>query len=200
MARRGKVYVKGWRKVKRNLNKAINEIEENSTEALIEFAKDIHRNANTRPPLIPKDTGNLIESRFITTDTGMVAYGKSPKFSSKNAKGEYKRGRARNAYLDHQRVVTTYLAKAMQSDDPFVYFGYSVGYALFVHELGLSVRPGASPINWTRPSSGPKFMQAAVKRKTKDLEKILYKHIHIKRIARDIKLPIRRPRTKIRIR
>jgi len=48
--------------------------------------------------------------------------------------------------------------------------GFSAEYAAFVHEMiGTSERP----INWSRPGSGPKFFEAALKRNTKKIFEII---------------------------
>ncbi|MCK5019475.1 MAG: hypothetical protein KAS32_20620 [Candidatus Peribacteraceae bacterium] len=40
-----------------------------------------------------------------------------------------------------------------------VFFGFSANYAIYVHE-------NLTAINWKRPGSGPKFLEAAIKRNT----------------------------------
>ena len=42
---------------------------------------------------------------------------------------------------------------------PIVVMGYSANYALFVHEMGQTY-PG---VNWSRPGSGGKWLEAAFK-------------------------------------
>ncbi len=176
------VNVKGVRKVKKNLKRAIKETKTNTTGGLATFARKIHRSANSNTPLIPKDTGNLIQSRFVVDDSGSVTFGKKPRFSSKGADGRYHRGRARAAYLDHQKTIHKYLGKAKRSDDPVAYCGYSVDYAIFVHELGLTVRPKAAPINWTRPGSGRHFFTAAINREANKAIKIVEKKANVNNI------------------
>jgi hypothetical protein len=46
-------------------------------------------------------------------------------------------------------------------------FGFSANYAYFVHE---NLDPG---VQWNRPGSGPKFLEAALKRNFKKILKIL---------------------------
>lgn len=48
------------------------------------------------------------------------------------------------------------------SQDPYVIFGYEKNYAAAVHEMMES--PSGKPINWTRPGSGPKFLEASLNR------------------------------------
>jgi len=59
--------------------------------------------------------------------------------------------------------------KKPSNGDPFVRLGYNENYAAAVHEMMES--PSGNPINWTRPGSGPKFLEASLKRnKDKILE------------------------------
>jgi hypothetical protein len=36
--------------------------------------------------------------------------------------------------------------------------GFSAPYAVYVHEMGISVYPERAPINWTTPGTGAKFL------------------------------------------
>ena len=49
-------------------------------------------------------------------------------------------------------------------NNPLVKIGFTAGYAWFVHEM---VDKGSKRINWSRPGSGPKFLEAALKRNKK---------------------------------
>lgn len=51
------------------------------------------------------------------------------------------------------------------TQDPYVIFGYNSNYAAAVHEMMES--PSGKPINWSRPGSGPKWFEAAIKRNAK---------------------------------
>ena len=48
--------------------------------------------------------------------------------------------------------------------------GFSANYAVFVHEM---VDRGSKKINWSRPGSGPKFLEEALKRNTEQILKII---------------------------
>jgi len=52
---------------------------------------------------------------------------------------------------------------------PGIMFGFSANYAWFVHEM---VDKGKK-INWNRPNSGPKFLEAALKRNEKKILEII---------------------------
>jgi len=49
-----------------------------------------------------------------------------------------------------------------KTKDPYVVLGYGTNYAAAVHEMMES--PSGKPINWSRPGSGPKFLEASLKR------------------------------------
>jgi len=49
-----------------------------------------------------------------------------------------------------------------KNKDPYVVLGYGTNYAAAVHEMMES--PSGKPINWTRVGSGPKFLEASLKR------------------------------------
>ena len=53
----------------------------------------------------------------------------------------------------------------------YVVFGYATNYAAAVHEMMQS--PSGYPINWSRPGSGPKFLEASLKRNTKRVLEIV---------------------------
>jgi len=56
-------------------------------------------------------------------------------------------------------------------------FGFSANYALYVHERLEGAQWGQGGVvgivNWNRPDSGPKFMEAALKRNTEQIMRIL---------------------------
>ena len=55
--------------------------------------------------------------------------------------------------------------------DPAVRFGYTANYAAAVHEMMDSV--AGKPINWNRLGSGPKFLEASIKRNTQEVLTII---------------------------
>lgn len=52
--------------------------------------------------------------------------------------------------------------KQAATGDPYVELGYGTKYAAAVHEMMQSI--SGNPINWSRPGSGPKFLQASLTR------------------------------------
>jgi len=62
-------------------------------------------------------------------------------------------------------------AKVNKIGDPYVDLGYNKNYAAAVHEMMDSV--SGKDINWTRPGSGPKFLEASLKRNAQIIVKII---------------------------
>ena len=58
--------------------------------------------------------------------------------------------------------------------DPYVNLGYRTNYAAAVHEMLKS--PSGKPINWKRPGSGPRFLEASLKRNVDKIFKIIASH------------------------
>lgn len=52
-------------------------------------------------------------------------------------------------------------------------FGFSANYAIFVHEM---MEGDGGKINWNRPGSGPKFLQASLFRNEKEILDIIKKN------------------------
>jgi len=55
--------------------------------------------------------------------------------------------------------------------------GFNANYAVFVHEM---VDKGSKKINWSRPGSGPKFFEKALKRNHKKILRIIGTNARIK--------------------
>lgn len=60
---------------------------------------------------------------------------------------------------------------------PFVVLGYKANYAAAVHEMLTS--PSGKPINWSRPGSGPKFLEASLRRNESKIAIIVAKHVRL---------------------
>jgi hypothetical protein len=61
--------------------------------------------------------------------------------------------------------------------EPFVVLGYTANYAAAVHEMLTS--PSGKPIDWSRPGSGPKFLQASLTRNADKIAVIVAKHVEL---------------------
>ena len=60
---------------------------------------------------------------------------------------------------------------------PAVICGFSANYAVFVHEM-LSSKTD-NPINWSRPGSGPKFFQSALRRNQDKILQIIWENARV---------------------
>ena len=61
---------------------------------------------------------------------------------------------------------------------PAVICGFSATYAVYVHEMLASMT--GNPINWSRPGSGPKFFQSALRRNKDKILQIIKENAQIK--------------------
>jgi hypothetical protein len=68
-------------------------------------------------------------------------------------------------------------AEPLPSEQPTVIFGYSANYAAAVHEMLIS--PSGKPIDWSRPGSGPKFLEASLTRNADKIALIVAKHVEL---------------------
>lgn len=79
---------------------------------------------------------------------------------------------------DKGKLRTSRFATPMKTPgthDPYVVLGYNANYAAAVHEMMQS--PSGKPINWSRPGSGPKFLEASLKRNSDKVIAIVAKHM-----------------------
>ena len=65
----------------------------------------------------------------------------------------------------------------MKSKITFVMLGYRTNYAAAVHEMMQS--PSGAPINWTRAGSGPKWLEASLKRNADKILNIVAIHTNV---------------------
>lgn len=153
-----KFKIKGFKRVSKNLNRAIKEIEGKSLKGLILAAIYLRRDMNTTSPTVPVDFRNLEASFFIVTGKGIVSG--APSFKGKGA-GEVGKsyttavGKAKSTVLTHA--------------EPFVIIGFGANYAIYVHE-----NYGAK---FKKSGSGAGFLLAALKRNHKKILSIIATNI-----------------------
>ena len=162
--------VEGLDQVMRRYREAAKRLEKNSNTGMIEFALHIRRRTETKTPYTPKDTGNLRASWFVAAVTGSVndPMGESGNFKTPR-KGHLTKG---ELAAQHRSIVAASLAEVRSRTDPNIIFGYSAGYALAVHE-----KIGAE--NWSRPGSGPKWLEAHLNSSVGTFTKIMKKNTEI---------------------
>jgi hypothetical protein len=143
--------IEGFNEVMRNLNKEIMKIEGRTMQGLIGAAAYIRVDMDHTQPLIPIKTGVLRSSWFITP----------------------------------YKVTKKTIRLTM---------GFSANYAVYVHEMVGKVGEGIESyleaasgdfsgfktINWSRPGSGPKFFEAAIKRNVNVILGIIKATVQIK--------------------
>lgn len=62
--------------------------------------------------------------------------------------------------------------------DPALLIGFTANYALFVHEM-IGDTNGGATINWNRKGSGPKFLEASLKRNIKEVLEVIRTNVQI---------------------
>lgn len=146
--------LKGMKQVMRNLDKAIQDIENRSLKGLILAAIYLRRDMEKTSPTIPVDFGNLRSSWFVVTSKGETKT-TSPIFKEDD-------GTISSSY-EQAKQTATQLAK--QSGKPTVIIGFGANYAVFVHE--------SVDYNFKRPGSGAKFFEEALRRNEEQILKII---------------------------
>lgn len=64
-----------------------------------------------------------------------------------------------------------------QGNNPFITMKFTQNYAVYVHEM---LDKGDKKINWSRPGSGPKFFQAALRGSTAKILEVIKEEAQIK--------------------
>ncbi len=172
-----KKYVTGLEEVVKNLNDRIKEIQgEPTLKGLVRGARIILEDMEKTPPVIPVDTGNLRNSVFTITSQGKVEAGQNPTFVDKyygtSGEGKSIKIPAKEFYERHKAVLAFYGSEVTKLKKPAVVLGFSAYYAWFVHEM-----VGA---NFKRPGSGAKFLEAAIKRNTDKIIKVIQEEAKFK--------------------
>ena len=167
--------LKGLERVVKNLNAEIARIEGATLAGLIRAQIEIRRSMEYEPPLIPVDMGNLRASYFTVTSKGGVVAGSSPKFKSgRGASGRIVSAKTLEKLSSgHPQALDRGKAE-IAGENPKVMMGFSAFYAVFVHEM-------VGPINWSRPGSGAKWFEKAIKRKKNEILKIIAESARIKK-------------------
>lgn len=152
-------------KMMKKLNDAFESIEGRTLNGMRKVGLLILRDMENTPPLIPREYGNLINSRYLVSSTGKISMG-----GAKTAYGstsEYYRTStfkgpkaAKLASIHRQMITARAAAAAVQGariGGPLVEFGFTMPYAVYVHERYEAKK-------WRRPNSGPGFLSAAIGR------------------------------------
>jgi hypothetical protein len=141
-----------------NLNREIEQIKGRSLQGLIKAAVVIRRDMDHTPPLIPLLTGNLRASWFVVSAKRIESA--TPTFDT---------SKDHEIQNDYNSAVNE--AKGMLSANTqglFIVIGFGANYSAAVHEMY-----GKGAIDWSRPNSGPKFFESAVKRNKDKILKVI---------------------------
>lgn len=150
--------IKGFDIVMARLNKELKAIENRSSEGLIDATGYIRKKTEKEYPRTPFDLGNLKASWFVATGT-KIAAGVAPKFKGPDAQ---------KMTSDHSSALSEAkgIVKANEANKgKFVMAGYSVNYALFIHEK--------QDAKFKRYNSGPKWLETHVKNSAKKIVQIV---------------------------
>lgn len=135
----------------KNLQKKLKVIESAALSGLRESGALIYTEMDSKQPVIPVDTGALRAAYKIVTNPD--------EFPSKNK----------------MRVLLGWPDTQIVKRDPNT--GMNViyeQYAAFVHEM---TSPPYGKVNWSRPNSGPKFFESALKRNRQNIVDTIKKHL-----------------------
>jgi len=154
--------VTGIKTVLSNLTKEIIKIRGRSMAGLVRGVIVIRRDMDRTPPLIPVDLGNLRTSWFVVPGIGK-GFTKSAKFKGPQA-GKLSAG--------HGKVITSNNSQVKGRE--VVGFGFSAFYSGVVHE-------SVGTKNWSRTGSGPKFLEASIKRNKAAILAVILAQARIKR-------------------
>lgn len=81
--------------------------------------------------------------------------------------------------VDTGNLRQSWFIEAIQNGEIWgIIMGFSADYAVYVHEM-LGPTKSGKPINWSRPDSGPKFFESAIKRNTDKILEIIGKEAEI---------------------
>ena len=154
----------GMEKVLRNLNREISKIEGGTLRGLIRSAILIRRDMEATPPLIPVDTGNLRASFYTISLKPVQGQVKSVGFVDDEG-GKLSQGHS-EALQEAQRELANF------GKNPAVAIGFSAYYAFKVHEDMMA--------HFKRPGSGPKFLEAAIERNSKNILDLIREEVRIR--------------------
>lgn len=160
--------IRGEETVMANLNREISKIKAKSEKGLILAAAYALQQTEKIPPLTPVDTGNLRASRFITSVSAAHV-------GSIQGTGKFKGKKAGEMMTNHIMVkeeAKMIVGSQNSLNRKFVMFGYTANYGGFVHEM-----LGAT---FHRPGSGPKWLEASIKRNTSKMVQIIKDSVQIK--------------------
>ena len=148
--------------VQKNLTGTIKDVKTAALRGLLQGVVIVRRDMDESQPFIPVRNNNMRSGFFVVTYLGEIREGAKPTFNNL-AKDAAKLLQSQTQSL----VFAIGKAKEMSEDGKkvVVIIGFGAYYASIVHEM--IAGPGSAwptTIQWTRPGSGPKFLQAAMRK------------------------------------
>jgi hypothetical protein len=170
----GKNYKAGLKQLMINLNAEIVLLEKRGVRGMITATRMIKEETLSGAVVTPKEFGNLRESWFSVSATG-VSDGRSPNFKTNPNK---KKLTVNVLASNHASTISELqaISKASPAYNPIVFFGYSAPYAGYVHEF-----VDDTNINWTEANSGAKWFHTAIGKKKDVILKVIGENARIKR-------------------
>lgn len=165
----------------KKLNNAFESIEGRTLSGMRLAGLLILRDMEKTPPLIPREHGNLINSRYLVSSAGGVSMG-GAKTAYGGVSGYYRTStfngpKAAKLAGIHQQMLaarrTAVMVQGAKIGGPLVEFGFTMPYAIYVHE-------NYAAKNWTRPNSGPGFLSASIGRNMSTVLGIMAKEARLK--------------------
>ena len=161
------VKVTGGKQLKSNLAGLIPELQRKVLAGMIEGAIIVKRATEHELPITPLDIGNLRASFFITTVLG-VKTGANPTFKQEDKKGSKLTARQfSELQTSHKEAVATAQSEVASASKLTLIMGYGANYAIWVHEMD------DATTEWSRPGSGAKWFEKAIKNNTDKIFKAI---------------------------
>lgn len=182
---RGSTPISGIRNVLRNINREIDKVKGRTLTGLIKAAALIHNETETGAVRVPVDTGNLRHSWFVVTSAGKIVSGGGRSKVVDGGAASFTGASAGTMAADHSAMIKEMRMRAWAfseiNDGPFVFFGYSANYAVYVHEM-IDVGPWdpSTKTGFRRKKSGPKWFEIALNKHQDNIVSIIRKNAKIK--------------------
>jgi hypothetical protein len=168
----GDDFLKGFREVEANLNREVIAIKGRTARGLILAVAFIRNDTESTPYITPMESGNLRSSWFAATAKGVVSKDRFSKSFKDDPGRGLKAGQLAADHLAAQEEARGIMRSAEIGGSMGIMFGYSANYAAYVHEN--------VDAEFKRPGSGPKWFEAALKRNSGTVLKIISENAQIK--------------------
>ena len=156
--------------VQKNLSASVDTVKAAALRGLLQGVIIVRRDMDETQPYIPVRHNNLRSGFFVVTYLGQIREGINPTFSNEA-------GDAGKLLQSQAESLVFAVGKAKEMSEGgkvVVIIGFGAYYAGIVHEM--IAGPGSAwptTIEWTRPGSGPKFLQAAMRRNNARIQAVV---------------------------